>query len=142
MDAQHLGIRGRGVAEPAGARELGATVYELVPGARGFHLHAHYGIEELFVVLEGTPTLRTPQGERELALGDVIACRRGREGTHTFSNRSHERVRLLAVSTLSFPDVVLYPELQQAFVMTRQPFEDPPEGGDAGLVKVFDLGDA
>jgi uncharacterized cupin superfamily protein len=142
LEAEHMGVRGRGVAKPAGARELGATVYELAPGASGFHLHAHYGIEELFVVLEGTPTLRTSESEHKLERGDVVVCRRGRDGTHTFANRSVEPVRLLAVSTLNFPDVVLYPEQKRAFVMTRQPFEDVEPGADEGLVKVFDLGDA
>jgi uncharacterized cupin superfamily protein len=139
MERDQMGIRGRSVAKPAGARELGAALYELVPGASGFNLHAHYGIEELFIVLEGTPTLRTHEGEQELARGDVIACRRGRDGTHTFANRSDQPVRLLAISTMNFPDVVLYPENGKAFVMTRHPFESPPEGVDEGLVKVFEL---
>lgn len=141
MERDQMGVRGRSVAKPAGARELGAALYELAPGASGFNLHAHYGIEELFVVLEGTPTLRTHEGERELACGDVVACRRGRDGTHTFTNRSGERARVLAISTMNFPDVVLYPENAKAFVMTRHPFEDPPEGVDEGLVKVFELDD-
>lgn len=139
MDREQMGIRGRSVAKPAGARELGASVYELVPGASGFNLHAHYGIEELFVVLEGTPTLRTHETERELARGEVVVCPRGRDGTHTFVNRSEEPTRLLAISTMNFPDVVLYPEISKAFVMTRRPFEDQPEGADQGLVKVFEL---
>jgi uncharacterized cupin superfamily protein len=141
MTADRMGVRGRPVATPAGARELGATVYELVPGASGFNLHAHYGIEELFVVLDGAPTLRTHEFERVLVRGDVVACRRGRDGTHTFANRSDQPVRLLAISTMNFPDVVMYPEVARAFVMTRHPFESPPDGADDGLVKVFTLDD-
>ena len=139
MEGEKMGVRGRSHARPAGAKELGATLYELVPGASGFHLHAHYGIEELFVVLAGTPTLRTHENERELEPGDVVSCLRGRDGTHTFANRSDKPVRLLAISTLTFPDVVLDPETGKTFVMTRYPFEEPPEGTDTGLVKVFDV---
>jgi uncharacterized cupin superfamily protein len=142
MEREQMGVRGRSVAKPAGAKELAATLYELAPGASGFHLHAHYGLEELFVVVEGTPTLRTHEADRDLRRGDVVACPRGRDGTHTFANRSDQPARVLAISTNNFPDVVLYPEMERAFVMTRHPFEDPPEGVDEGLVKVFDLADA
>jgi hypothetical protein len=37
---EEMGVRGRPVARPAGARELGGSVYELAPGASGFNLHA------------------------------------------------------------------------------------------------------
>jgi uncharacterized cupin superfamily protein len=84
--ASRWAVRGRSVAKPAGAKELAATLYELAAGASGFHLHAHYGLEELFVVLEGTPTLRTHEADRDLKRGDVVACPRGRDGTHTFAN--------------------------------------------------------
>ena len=35
--------------------------------------HAHFGNEELLVVLGGRPTLRTERGEQLLAPGDVAA---------------------------------------------------------------------
>ena len=44
---------------------LGASVYELGPGNFAIY-HFHHGAEELLVVLRGTPTLRTPEGERVL----------------------------------------------------------------------------
>ena len=92
-------VRGRGVAEAAGARELGATVYELAPGASGFFLHAESVDEELFVVLSGRPTLRTEDAERQLQPGDVVA--RPPEGNEadTLANLSGETARVLAVST-------------------------------------------
>lgn len=37
---------------------LSASLYELSPGSPGFRLHMHYGSEEMFFVLSGTPTLR------------------------------------------------------------------------------------
>jgi uncharacterized cupin superfamily protein len=135
--AEKMGVRGRQVAEPAGARDLGATIYEYEPGASGFNLHAHYSFEELFVVLQGQPTLRTADGERPLAAGEVIACPRGRDGMHTFANPGEEPARILAISTLQFPDVVIYPELGTVAVATRHPFKPPAEGEDEGLVALF-----
>jgi uncharacterized cupin superfamily protein len=92
-------IRGRGIAEQAGARELGATVYELAPGACGFFLQAETVSDELFVVLSGRPTLRTKTVERELEPGDVVASPSGYDGTETLANMSAETARVLAVST-------------------------------------------
>jgi uncharacterized cupin superfamily protein len=137
--AEKMGIRGRQVAEPAGAEELGAGVYEYEPGASGFNLHTHYAFEELFVVLDGRPTLRTLEGERTLAPGDVIACPRGRDGMHTFANPGEEPARILAISTLHFPDVIVYPELGTVAVATRHPFKPPADGEDEGVVGLFDL---
>ena len=96
-------VRGRGIAEAAGARELGATVYELAPGASGFFLQADSVNEELFVVLSGRPTLRTEDAERELRPGDVVASSSGYDGTDTLANTSAETARVLAVSTPRLP---------------------------------------
>jgi len=137
IEREEMGIRGRPVARPAGAREIGASVYELSPGASGFNLHAHYGNEELFVVLRGTPSLRTPAGEEPLVPGDVVACPRGREGMHTISNPSSEPALVLAVSTANSPDVVVYPENSTVGVATRHPFAPLAEGSDEGVVGLF-----
>lgn len=137
MERAERGIKGRPVGHPAGAQELGATVYELAPGSPGMDLHAHYGNEELFVVLEGSPTLRTLAGEEPLARGDVVACVRGRAGAHTIENRTGEPVLVLAISTANTPDVVLYPEREVVGVATRHPFRPVPEGGDEGIIGMF-----
>ena len=58
------------------------------------------GNEEWIVVVSGTPTLRTPEGERELRAGDVVGFPQGEAGAHTFYNRSSEPLRILFFSTL------------------------------------------
>jgi uncharacterized cupin superfamily protein len=137
--AEQMRIRTRFFGLPLGAKELGASVHELLPGSTGFNLHAHYGMEEMFFVLSGTPTLRTGDGEEELAPGDVVFCPRGIEGLHTFTNPTDAPARVLAVSTKPMPEVVLYPELGKVAVATRSPFETPAEGEDPGIVAMFDL---
>ena len=139
MDAEKMQLRGRFVGKAAGAKELGASVYELLPGSTGFNLHAHYGMEELFVVLSGRPTLRTGSGEEELAPGDVVSMPRGLDGLHTFTNPTDELARVLALSTTPTPEVVIYPELGKVGVATRDPFAPVPEGGDKGIVAMFDV---
>lgn len=137
MSREDRGIRGKPVARPAGARELGGTVYELAAGSPGMDLHGHYGNEELFIVLEGSPTLRTSESEEQLSRGDVVACVRGRDGIHTVENRSSAAVLLLAISTANSPDVVIYPENETIGVATRHPFVPLPEGADEGVVGLF-----
>jgi uncharacterized cupin superfamily protein len=139
MNAEKMKIRGRFLGMPSGAKDLGATVYELLPGSSGFNLHAHYGMEEMFVVLSGAPTLRTADSEEELKPGDFVFMPRGPEGMHTFTNRTEEPARILAFSTMPTPEVVLYPELGKVGVVTRNPFEPVPEGADKGIVGLFDL---
>ena len=53
-------------------RGLGMRLYELPPGQTQVAYHFHHGNEEAVLVLQGRPTLRTPDGERELAPGEVV----------------------------------------------------------------------
>ncbi len=46
----------------AGAAELGVTLYEIDPGGAVSPYHAHHANEELLLVLDGRPQLRTPDG--------------------------------------------------------------------------------
>ena len=90
----------------AGARELGASLFELPPGSASFQLHAHYANEEMIVVLAGRPSLTGADREvRELVPGDVVACPAGREGAHRLDNRGDEPARVLIVSTMHAPEI-------------------------------------
>jgi uncharacterized cupin superfamily protein len=138
--SEETGMRTRAFWRPdPGWLQFGASVYELAPGAPGFKLHMHYGSEEMFFVVAGTPTLRTPAGEERLAPGDVVYCREGRDGLHTFTNESGEPARIIGVSAGRFPDVVAYPEHGYAWVATRDPEFPAPKDGDPGIIARFDL---
>ena len=97
---------------------LGATVYELDRGDFVIY-HFHHAAEELLVVLRGQPTLRTPQGERQLAAGDAVHFPVGPEGAHGLRNDTDEPVRFLVASTISSPEVVEYPDLRQVTAQAR-----------------------
>lgn len=90
------------------AELIGASMYELEPGSRLWPYHTHHANEEWLIVLRGQPTLRTPEGERELAEGDVVAFPRGKAGAHQIANRTDEPLRVLMLSTLLAPDVLEY----------------------------------
>ena len=101
---------------------LGASVYEIPPGLRGTY-HFHHGSEELLVVLRGQATLRTPEGERELAEGDVVHFPTGPAGAHTLDNRTDAPVRYLMASSPGFAtyEIAEYPELGKVTAQTRAP---------------------
>jgi uncharacterized cupin superfamily protein len=97
---------------------LGASVYELGPGNFSVY-HFHHGAEELLVVLRGTPTLRTPDGERVLAEGDVVHFPAGPDGAHGLRNDTEEPARFLLASDHPSPEVVEYPDLGQVTAQAR-----------------------
>jgi uncharacterized cupin superfamily protein len=99
---------------------LGATVYELEPGAWAIY-HAHHGSEELLLVLKGRPTLRTPAGERELEDGEVVGFPPGPDGAHGLRNDTGEPVRYVMAGTRVSPEVVEYPDLKQVTAQSRLP---------------------
>jgi uncharacterized cupin superfamily protein len=98
--------------------QLGATVYELGPGNFVVY-HFHHASEELLVVLRGRPTLRTAEGERQLAEGEVVHFPVGPAGVHGFLNHTDEPVRYLMASTLVSPEVAEYPDLKQITAQAR-----------------------
>jgi uncharacterized cupin superfamily protein len=84
-------------------QHLGASLYELPPGQSAFPYHYELGNDELLVVVTGRPTLRAPDGERELRPGDCILFPTGPSGAHQLTNRSNEPTRVLLVSNFALP---------------------------------------
>jgi len=100
-----------------GAQKLGATVYELPAGARSFPYHYEYPEEEWLICLVGRPTLRTPDGERQLDPGEVVCFPTGPTGAHQVRNDTGEPVRVLILSTMSYPAVAVYPDSGKILVV-------------------------
>lgn len=105
----------------AGAERLGMSLWVLPPGQAAYPYHLHLVEEELLVVLEGTPTLRAPEGERVLDRGEVVSFPRGEAGAHQLVNNTEAEVRFLAVSTSGEPDIVLYPDTGKISASERRP---------------------
>jgi len=93
-----------------GAQSTGLSVYELPPGQSICPYHFEYAEEEWLVVVSGRPTLRTPQGESELAPGDVAFFTTGPDGAHKISNMTKENARVLMFSDVKQPAVSEYPD--------------------------------
>jgi uncharacterized cupin superfamily protein len=116
------------ISRQAGAERLGASLWEVAPGQAAYPYHAHMTEEELVIVLAGRPSLRTPDGWRELEQGEVVSFPRGEHGAHQIVNRTDESVRFLAFSSSGEPDVVLQPDSGKIGA-----FERRPDGGGLRL---------
>ena len=110
MEHEGFRIRETGIGPRIGAELIGGSLYEIDPGKKLWPYHLHHGNEEWLIVLRGRPTLRTPDGERELVEGDVACFPRGSAGAHLVRNATEEPVRILMVSTLLGPDIIEYPD--------------------------------
>jgi uncharacterized cupin superfamily protein len=107
-----------------GTELVGCSLWEIPPGQAAYPYHFHYADEELVIVLDGEPSLRTPEETRTLAKGEAVRFPLGEEGAHQIFNATEETVRLLAVSSYGRPDVIVYPDGDKIGVGERL-----PEGG-------------
>lgn len=123
------------IGRQAGSERLGLSLWALPPGEAAYPYHYHLGEEELVIVLEGRPSLRTADGWRDLDEGEVITFLRGEHGAHQLVNRTQEPVRFLAFSTSGEPDIVIRPDSG-----TLDACERLPAGG--GLRAIFRRADA
>jgi uncharacterized cupin superfamily protein len=127
--------RSLGVGRALGGELLGATLYELPAGQRTFPYHWHAANEELLLVLDGRPTLRTPEGERELERGDLVVFRRSPDGLHQVRNDADEPARLMMLSTKNAPEIVEYPDSGKLSAMA---YSESHRGGPLATWHRFD----
>ena len=98
------------VGASIGSEQIGASVYEIPEGETTFPYHYRHGVEEWVVVIDGTPTVRTPDGERELRPWDCVFCPAGEAGAHKVTNHSDEPARIIIWSNRSNPGTTIYPD--------------------------------
>jgi uncharacterized cupin superfamily protein len=101
-----------------GAEKLGMSMYELPPGQKSFPYHYEYPEEEWLICVAGRPTLRTPDGERQLEPGEIVCFPSGPKGAHQVRNDTDEPVRVLILSTMTDPAVAVYPDSGKVLVAT------------------------
>lgn len=115
------------VGPQVGARQLGCSLNVVPPGKRAYPFHCHHVNEELFVVLQGSGSVRIGDREFPIRAGDVIgAPAGGRETAHQIVNTSGEELRYLSISTMIPTEVVEYPDSDKVAVhVGSAPGEDP-----------------
>jgi uncharacterized cupin superfamily protein len=116
---------GMGRFGPAlGAKETGASHYDLPPGQALCPYHYEYGEEEWLLVLEGRPTVRTPEGSEQASPLDLVFFPMGPEGAHQVRNDTDEPVRVLMWSTVARVAASAYPDSDKVGIHTGVPGEN------------------
>ncbi len=98
------------VGSKLGSSRIGMSIYELPAGQAVCPYHFEWTDEEWLIVLAGTPTVRTPEGERVLEPGDTVCFPAGPLGAHQARNDSTDPVRVALLSTKSEIGVAEYPD--------------------------------
>ena len=101
---------GARLAKGTAARKLGASVDVVAPGKVTCPYHAHSAQEEMFVVIEGSGTLRAACEMLPIQQGDVIFIPAGPEYPHQIINTSNAPLKYLSISTRESPEIVEYPD--------------------------------
>ena len=107
----HFSYAVSALAQPLGARRIGANVTRVPPGRAAFPFHHHHGNEEHFFVLSGSGVLRVGDEVHAVKPQDyIVNLPGGPESAHQLINTGAEDLVFLAVSTLEVPEVVGYPD--------------------------------
>lgn len=107
-----------------GARETGASVYELPPGQAACPYHYEYGEEEWVLVLEGQASVRTPEGVERLGPFEVAFFEKGPSGAHQIRNDTDGTVCVLMWSNVVQPTATAYPDSDKVGIYTGDEAED------------------
>jgi len=110
------------LTEEFGATATGLGVYEIEPGNASWPYHFEVVEEEWLIVIEGELTLRTPDGESVLRVGDVACFPAGTAGAHAVRNHTDAPVRYAMPSTVAHGDACVYPDSGK-FVIHARGFE-------------------
>jgi uncharacterized cupin superfamily protein len=101
-----------------GASATGASVYDVPPGQALCPYHYEYAEEEWALVLEGTATLRTPEGTGELGPMELAFFPKGPDGAHLIRNDTDGPLRVLMFSNVVYPAATAYPDSDKVGIWT------------------------
>lgn len=98
------------LAKIAKSKHLQFDMRSLDPGKYSYPYHFHRNAEEIFVILSGKATLRTPDDFVEVSEGDIIFFEMGPSGAHQLYNHTEQPCRFLDIRTDVGFDVCEYPD--------------------------------
>ena len=105
-------------------KNLNFDIRLLNPGQFSSPYHFHRNAEELFMVISGSMTLRTPKGVEILNTGDIVFFEMGVTGAHQVYNHGTEPCTYLDIRTFLGADICEYPDSGKTIVIpSMQVFE-------------------
>jgi uncharacterized cupin superfamily protein len=96
--------------EVAKAKYLHFDIKSLLPDKFSYPYHFHRNAEELFIILAGEATLRSPDGFATVSKGDLLFFEEGSEGAHQLYNHGNEPCVYVDIRTRTNVDVCEYPD--------------------------------
>ncbi|HEY4789424.1 MAG TPA: cupin domain-containing protein [Bacteroidales bacterium] len=97
-------------------QNLNFDLRQLNPGQYSAPYHFHRYAEELFMIISGSATLRTPNGLEIVDSGDLIFFEMGETGAHQFYNHTTEACVFLDIRSYIGFDVCEYPDSNKLFI--------------------------
>ena len=91
-------------------KSLNFDLRQLPPGEYNAAYHFHRYAEELFFIIAGAATLRTPQGLADVGDGDLLFFESGETGAHQLYNHTDAPCVYLDIRTFDGHDVCEYPD--------------------------------
>ena len=95
---------------------LNFDLRQLNPDQYSAPYHFHRYAEELFMIISGSATLRTPNGFEIVNSGDLIFFEKGKTGAHQLYNHTTETCVYLDIRTYIGYDVAEYPDSNKIFI--------------------------
>jgi uncharacterized cupin superfamily protein len=123
------------LTEGTPATKLGAGILVVAPGKIACPYHLHHAQEEMFVILEGSGTLRIAGERVPISAGDVITAPAGPDYPRQIINTSDAPLKYLAISTQDDPEIYEYPDsgkfMAEAGLAREHPFEVIQRSGES-----------
>ena len=95
---------------------LNFDLRQLNPEQYSTPYHFHQFAEELFMIISGSATLRTPDGLEIVNCGDLIFFEKGKTGAHQLYNHTTETCVYLDIRTYIGYDVAEYPDSNKILI--------------------------
>ena len=133
------------------AKKLAAGVDILPPGKRSCPYHFHHAEEEMFIVLEGSGTLRVAGEMLAITAGDVVFIPPGPEYPHHILNTSDAPLTYISIGTNEPIEICEYPDSNKYMVGSKNfhviarknggvDYWDGEMGGEMGVDRGVEMG--
>ncbi len=120
---------------------LNFDLRQLNPDQYSTPYHYHRYAEELFMIISGAATLRTPGGLAIVTSGDLIFFEKGETGAHQLYNHTSEPCIYLDIRTYIGHDIAEYPDSNKILIAPSYEIfkKDSQVGYFAGEMNIKDI---
>jgi uncharacterized cupin superfamily protein len=118
------------LSDLAGSKRLIFDFRSLDPGKFSFPYHFHHNAEELFYVISGACSLRTPEGIRTVKGGDLIHMSSDAYGAHQLYNHTGDPCVYLDIRTFDGTDIAEYPDSGKIGTLPGKQFYEKKKASD------------